>query len=144
MRTVSFRRAGATWLVGGLAAIVGCVLPVLPGPAQLALALAVALPVVTVLTRSWLRLGASPRAEFAAGDDEGPATEASEYRLARWLTYLGFGTLALLTLRPTPVLTVSDWIFLGALVVAVLGYSTKSRGSISCHPDSCWPVWRWS
>jgi O-antigen ligase len=101
---------------------------VLPEPAQLALALVVALPVVMVVTRSWVRFGRLPRGGSAARDDDGPVVVASEYRLARWLTYLGFGTLALLTLRPTPALTLSDWIFLAALVVAVLGYLHESRG----------------
>jgi O-antigen ligase len=106
----------------------GCLFPVLPEPAQLALALAVALPVVTFTTRSWVRLSGSSRAGYAARDDAAPTVEPSDYRLARWLTYLGFGTLALLTLRPTPALTVSDWVFLGALVVAVLGYSGRPHG----------------
>jgi O-antigen ligase len=128
MRTAWSRGKGATWLLGGVAVTIGCLLPVLPEPAQLALGLVVALPVVMVMTRSWVRFDRLPRGGSAARDDDGPAVEASDYRLARWLTYLGFGTLAFLTLRPTTTLTASDWIFLGALIVAFLGYSSKSRG----------------
>jgi O-antigen ligase len=107
--------------------IIGFVLPVLPALAQLALALMVALPVFAFTARSWLSLGMPPRAGPSAEEEESPEVRASDYRAARWLTYLGLGTLALLTLRPTPALTVSDWIFLAALLVAVLGYAHESR-----------------
>jgi O-antigen ligase len=127
MRTDWARATGATLLFGGLAIAIGGLIPVLPAPAQLALVLAVTLPVITLMTRSWVRLGGSRREGSAARDDEGPAVETSDYWLARWLTYVGFGTLALLTLRPTPALTLSDWVFLGALVVALTGYLTKAR-----------------
>jgi O-antigen ligase len=122
------RARGAAWLLGGVALTIGFLLPVLPEPAQLGMGLVVALPVITVVIRSLVRFGRLSRGGFVAGDDGGSALVASDDRLARWLTYLGFGTLALLTLRPTSALTVSDWVFLSALVVMVLGYRYESRG----------------
>lgn len=115
-------------LVGGVAVVVGSVFAVLPEPGQLALTLGVALPVVALVTRSWLHLGASRSAVPPDGNEGRPEVHGADYGVPRWLTYLGFATLALLTLRPTAALTLSDWIFLAALVVAVLGYVQESRG----------------
>lgn len=129
MRRTWSRSKTAAWLVVAVSVAIGCLLPVLPEQVQLPLAIAMTLLVGAILTRSWLRVRVSSRGPFVDVDERGrEATEVSDYRVARWLTYFGLGTLAILTLRPTPALTLSDWIFLAALVVAVLGYLHESRG----------------
>lgn len=128
MRTTWFQGRSPAWLIAGVAVAVGCLLPLLPEPAQLFLVLAIAMILISSVTRSWAVLRDSQRSRSPNVTYLSQSPETFDYRLARWLTYLGFAGLALLTLRPTTALTLSDWMFLAALVVAALGYMANSRG----------------
>lgn len=100
------------------AAFLGALVAVVPW--QTSVALVVGLGSLAALAFARVVLRPTRVDDRDAGGDPSPGPRDPRFRRARYLFYLGAGTIGLLTVRPAAALTLSDWIFFACLGVTTV------------------------